>query len=305
MKCPKCQYITFEGGDRCRNCGYEFSLLAQDLDALDLDSLDLRMQTGDEPLGPLADFELSEQEPKRPMQHRGAAVPAELPLFRDRAFADDAPLVTPAAVPRPPLSVRRATPTLVRERARVPPPEEPTFDLESPDDLPSRVSPSERVVLPEAEAAGPWTLGVADPIATPAGAIARLAAGAIDVLILSAINLVILYFTLRLTRLGFEDIRLLPPIPFGAFLLLLNGSYFVLFTAAGGQTIGKMVTAVRVVPADSVELTPGRVRLPQAFARVAAFSVSLLPLGLGYLPALFGEHRALHDRLADTRVVKA
>ena len=26
MRCPKCQYISFESGDRCRNCGYEFSL---------------------------------------------------------------------------------------------------------------------------------------------------------------------------------------------------------------------------------------------------------------------------------------
>lgn len=27
MKCPKCGYIGFDDGDRCRNCGYEFSLL--------------------------------------------------------------------------------------------------------------------------------------------------------------------------------------------------------------------------------------------------------------------------------------
>ena len=27
MKCPKCQYISFDSGDRCRNCGYDFSLV--------------------------------------------------------------------------------------------------------------------------------------------------------------------------------------------------------------------------------------------------------------------------------------
>jgi hypothetical protein len=27
MKCPKCQYLGFDTGDRCRNCGYDFSLL--------------------------------------------------------------------------------------------------------------------------------------------------------------------------------------------------------------------------------------------------------------------------------------
>jgi len=26
MKCPKCSYLGFETGDRCRNCGYDFSL---------------------------------------------------------------------------------------------------------------------------------------------------------------------------------------------------------------------------------------------------------------------------------------
>ncbi len=26
MKCPKCGYLGFERVDRCRNCGYEFSL---------------------------------------------------------------------------------------------------------------------------------------------------------------------------------------------------------------------------------------------------------------------------------------
>ena len=28
MKCPKCSYLGFETGDRCRNCGYDFSLIA-------------------------------------------------------------------------------------------------------------------------------------------------------------------------------------------------------------------------------------------------------------------------------------
>ena len=28
MKCPKCDYLGFETGDRCKNCGYDFSLLS-------------------------------------------------------------------------------------------------------------------------------------------------------------------------------------------------------------------------------------------------------------------------------------
>ena len=30
MKCSKCGYLGFETGDRCRNCGYQFSLADAD-----------------------------------------------------------------------------------------------------------------------------------------------------------------------------------------------------------------------------------------------------------------------------------
>src|SRR6476619_2659498 len=52
MRCPKCQYISFDSGDRCRNCGYEFSLTSGTR------ALDLPIQTGDEPIGPLGDLAL-------------------------------------------------------------------------------------------------------------------------------------------------------------------------------------------------------------------------------------------------------
>ncbi len=48
MRCPKCQYISFDSGERCRNCGYEFSLTP------DSRAIDLPIHTGDEPLGPLS-----------------------------------------------------------------------------------------------------------------------------------------------------------------------------------------------------------------------------------------------------------
>ena len=35
MKCPKCLYIGFETGDRCKNCGYDFSLLGIAEEALE------------------------------------------------------------------------------------------------------------------------------------------------------------------------------------------------------------------------------------------------------------------------------
>ena len=90
MKCPKCQYFSFDSGDRCRNCGYDFSL------ALAMPPADLPIQDGTEPLGPLSDFSLSEPRDT-----------PNLPLFTSAEGDPDAPLVTPGATPRAPLAVRR------------------------------------------------------------------------------------------------------------------------------------------------------------------------------------------------------
>jgi uncharacterized RDD family membrane protein YckC len=140
---------------------------------------------------------------------------------------------------------------------------------------------------------------------TPAPVIARIGAATLDALILGTIDATVLYFTLKICELPLAQVRALPLAPFGAFLLLMNGAYFAAFVAAGGQTIGKMAAGIRVVHGDSVADTSDRVSLGHAIVRAAGYLVSALPAGLGFLPALFGDRRALHDRLADTRVVKA
>ena len=47
--------------------------------------------------------------------------------------------------------------------------------------------------------------------------------------------------------------------------------------------------------------------LPVSIDTTTQLIASLLPAGLGFIPAFIGpkDHRALHDRLADTRVVRA
>jgi uncharacterized RDD family membrane protein YckC len=313
MKCPKCQYIGFDHSDRCRNCGYEFSL------SVDVAALDLPIQTGDEAEGPMADLSLADldraltQPPPAPgatREDRGAAsgregappprrhttAGNELPLFRDRARDEDAPLVTSPAVPRAPLSVRRAAP-VPRARARD---DAPELDL-GPDDVPRAVSAGRQSAGHAGDHAPP---AAEQTDAPPASAGARLLAALIDAMILGALTFAVLHFTLQLTRLGFGDLDLLPKVPLLTFLILLNGGYCVAFTAAGGQTIGKMATGIRVVPADPEGRALARVPLGHSILRVASYPVSLLPAGLGYLPALIGQdRRAIHDRLADTRVI--
>ena len=75
-------------------------------------------------------------------------------------------------------------------------------------------------------------------------------------------------------------------------------AYVGVFTALGGQTIGKMAARIRVVSEDG----PG-IGLVPALQRTGAVVISWLTGGLGFLPALVGDHRALHDRLSRTRVV--
>jgi uncharacterized RDD family membrane protein YckC len=281
MKCPKCQYFSFDSGDRCRNCGYDFSL------TLDLPPEDLPIQDGTEPLGPLADFSLNDN--------------AKLPLFTKNGGDPDAPLVTPGATPRAPLAVRRTAPAAPRPKPR----REPgRIDRDPAPRL--ALDTADLAAFPEPAPASAPEPPMADPVMMVAPAGARLLGAVIDAVLVGGIDLVVVYFTLRICDLTFGQVLTLPMAPLVSFLVLLDGGYLSTFVAAGGQTIGKMAAGTRVIPADPAAPASEGVSFGQAVVRAAGYLVSALPVGLGFLPAFFGqERRALHDRLADTRVVKA
>lgn len=302
MRCPKCQYISFDSTDRCRNCGYEFALTAQ------TPALDLPIQTGDEPLGPLDDFWMSEvamRESSGGARRPKGAAPItsvfDLPLFKDRPIDDDTPLVTPPAVPRQPLAVRRSSP--IAPRAPRVLTDDPVLDRDALEPVP----PLRHVPwLPKTELRSRThipTQAPPEPDSTvTAGVGSRLLAAGVDGAILVSVCTGVVYITLQVCGLRFDQLQALPIPPLAGFLLLLVGGYFVLLTAAGGQTIGKMAAGIRVVPMHSKD----RVSLGHSTVRAAGYLVSLLPAGLGLVPALVhADRRALHDRLADTRVVKA
>lgn len=222
-----------------------------------------------------------EDDPPSPPAMAAAHDEAALPF-------DDVPLVPPPAA-RPPLAVRRSTPEVPRNRPRTTRPVKfDSLNLEPP--APSNTHSAQDATETIKSLMEPPTLGV------------RVGAGLIDVLLLVAIDAVVLYLTLRVTGLqnSLEDLRVLPPVPFVGFLALLTFGYVAAFTVAGGQTIGKMMLSLRVIGDDGrpVDAAGGVLR---------ALGCMLVPLtlGLSYLPALFtSEHRALHDRLAGTRVVQ-
>jgi len=320
MKCPKCGYLGFEQVDRCRNCGYDFSLSAPSAQP----TPDLSLRTDPPSLDPLGDLSLVDAAMAGASGLRlsdggadldrliGVPTPSvaapsgtgqreELPLF-GLSIIDDEPMITKPSPPRQPLAVRRATPEQSKVRVEQNPRAaalDLAIDVEG-------APPSPRVGR---AARSPWSARAADAASEPeavesvvdAGVLARLVAVVIDVVILAAIDAAVIYFTMQICNVGLEDVAILPKGPMIAFLLVQNGGYLVTFTA-GGQTLGKMAAGVRVVPDDS----DGPLDLGRAFMRTLMWGVLAMPAGLGFLTALFSrDRRGLHDRFAGTRVVRA
>jgi uncharacterized RDD family membrane protein YckC len=302
MKCPKCGYLGFEPVERCRNCGYDFSLLP----AIDLPDLSIR-ERGAREVNPLDDLAMLDAAmTSAPVVSSGQPTPdlervmsgperqpaADLLLF-GAPRADDEALITKASPPRPPLAVRRATPEVSKLRTMAA--RAPLLDLGTAD--PAAAPRATPQAAPHAGTAErPCEAG-----GEVAGLFARLAASAIDLTILAAIDLLVIYFTMQICGLDLADLELLPKGPLVAFLLVQNLGYLVVFTA-GGQTLGKMATDIRVVsarPNSSLDLA-------HSIVRTLVWIVLAVPAGLGFLTALFSrDRRGLHDRFAGTRVVRA
>lgn len=316
MKCPKCDYLGFDTGDRCKNCGYDFSLspaVSEPDIRLDatleptpstkywLDQLDVALAAPGVDFARQMELSSTAASPAARPVHQPAPVRAEtrLPLFRPSTDDDDEPLIKLPAAPRPPLAVRK-TPEMPRLRA-VPRPgprvEEPVLQFadEGAPEQELRLR-AEEVPTAPARAARPAAQDERANVVCSAGT--RLGAAAIDHLILFTIDAAVFYFTMRMAALSSDQWSLLPAAPLLSFLLLVKFAYFCAFTAVGGQTVGKMALSIRVVSDGAAGIDAAC-----AVRRTLAGFASLV-LGLGFIPALFdAERRAFHDRIAHTRVV--
>jgi uncharacterized RDD family membrane protein YckC len=133
----------------------------------------------------------------------------------------------------------------------------------------------------------------------PAAPSHRAGAWVVDASLMLLVDLITLYFTLRLCGLSPSEWDVLPWWPLAAFFLVLNGGYVVLLTGTLGQTVGKMALQIEVVAEDGQPVGIGR-----AAVRLAGALLSLAPAGLGFVWGFFGDRRTWHDRLAGTRVVQ-
>jgi uncharacterized RDD family membrane protein YckC len=118
MKCPKCQYLGFDGQSRCRHCGYDLSLASTTEIQGDAGAIAAPGQP-DEPHELIFRPEPSARAQARAAIQKRAATRTpqpdafDLPLFA-QSGVDDRPAL-PAS--RPPLSVRRTTSDAPRARA--------------------------------------------------------------------------------------------------------------------------------------------------------------------------------------------
>jgi len=271
--------------------------------------------------------ELSTKEPSAPVVIPARAVshapvPTSLEAAADVMIAapspeaeiDDRPLVQVPASPRAPLAVRRTTPDPARLRAKYSraargkaEPVETSGDLllndtsdvneSTPRIDPRIVQPIERMSSEPTPSSLPadWLPGV--------GPAKRLMAAALDGALLVGLDAAVIWFTLSVCGLAPGQANLLPIAPLLLFFLLLNAGYLVLFTAACGQTLGKMAAGIRVVGTTTGAVINDRITISQALMRSLGSIASAVPLGAGFWFALVGDRRAVHDRLAHTRVV--
>jgi uncharacterized RDD family membrane protein YckC len=83
------------------------------------------------------------------------------------------------------------------------------------------------------------------------------------------------------------------------FYILFSYLYFVFFFATTGQTVGKAIMGLRVVTTDGK-----RMGVKRSFIRAVCYTLSLAPLGLGFLWVLGEDRRkAWHDKIARTYVL--
>ena len=81
----------------------------------------------------------------------------------------------------------------------------------------------------------------------------------------------------------------------------VRAAYFIYFIGKSGQTPGKKLCKIKVVTADGSPVGYGK-----ATGRFFGYFLSSLILGIGFFMAAWDEEkRALHDRLCNTRVIKA
>jgi uncharacterized RDD family membrane protein YckC len=130
--------------------------------------------------------------------------------------------------------------------------------------------------------------------------LSRTLSGVVDLFIIGLITGVLLLaadIVSGLKMLGFGSI-----VNYAVLFLLIYFFYSLFFFRISGQTIGMMITNLRVVAGGDIE----HPQVGRILARCFGYLISLFCFGIGLLWAFFDqEHLCFHDRLTNTRVVRS
>jgi uncharacterized RDD family membrane protein YckC len=149
-----------------------------------------------------------------------------------------------------------------------------------------------------------------------AGFSSRLMAFIIDAVIISGVFLFVSWFVVtswNMIQLGpvlrqLEEKNLIlktlvtfftSPLFYSLVSFLFVVSYYVFFWTIAGQTPGKGIMGLKILPRKG-----GKLKLGRAILRYLGYYLSIIPLGLGVLWILVDDRRlAWHDKIAGTCVV--
>ena len=213
----------------------------------------------------------SQADPEDPSSRRfpGLFDPAGMPSPETEALIDPETSAAEASAPEP--EPQSAMDTAME------------WDLEAPSD-PDTILDAQR-----------------DPMDPTAPMSDRLFSALADGLVLTTIAVLLMFGGASAAGTGMLSFVSAAPVPFAVAWLIFGLSYGIFFVGTCGQTLGKMAMRIRVIGSSSFHVGYAR-----ATVRAMSYTVAMLPVGLGLLLALRDlEHRALHDRLSGTRVVKA
>lgn len=126
----------------------------------------------------------------------------------------------------------------------------------------------------------------------------RLGAGALDALVLLAVEGFIVWMSSMLVEANALELLINSPIAWGAFFVVLHFIYYVLFTATTGQTPGKRLMKMRVEAREG-----GLIGVLPGIARWILLVVSIAAAGLGMLMMYMNrDGRTLHDLILGMQV---
>lgn len=340
MKCPKCSYLGFDTGDRCKNCGYDFSLASAGHD-LDDEEFDLAIrptdgQTADlqwddsfdqamtalasfpdisDSIPPTPDPAVFESTPELESEPEPVSAPeqqatdtsrtaAGFPLFSE-AFDEfgEEPLIKVPATPRPPLAVRRTPRT---PRLRVVPQASRSAAASAE---PALALWDDALDTVQAASAPQDEPGVVAPSVESRSRPEEEdeASGAARRLVAVALDHVLLGAVDAMVVYFTLRMVGLPMAEWSAIPLAPLAAFLLLVKLSyfwAFTAVGGQTIGKMAARIRVVTMDNAPVDGSGALTRALAGAVSAAVLGLGYLPALVGPGRlALHDYVTRTRVI--